>query len=100
MMYGIVLVLIAVIFAAQLMLCFSGKKNFVKLVPVMLIGIGEVVCGVVYLVSSYLDSIGEGIYGAPFAAVIYAIVLLIMLAGDGMAWLIWAIVKSAQNKRK
>lgn len=100
MMFSMVLVLISVVFAVQLLLCFSAKRTWVKLIPTILIGLGELACGVVYAVSMYLDSLGEGVYGAAFAAVIYTVVLLIVQAGDALAWLIFAIVRNVQKRRK
>lgn len=100
MMLSVVLVMIAVIFAAQLSLCMHAKQWWVKLIPLGLICLGELVCGAAYILSVYLERIGEGIYGAAFAAVVYAVVLLIVLAADGLAWAIFGIVKHAQNRRK
>ena len=91
-MLPVVIVMICLAVLVQLWLCFGEKRNWVKLIPLCLIGLGELACGVCYLMFDH-------IYGAAFVALIYGIVLLFMLAGDGVAWLIYFLVKKAQKTK-
>lgn len=100
MMFSFMIVLLAAVFLAQLLLCRNAKRLWVRLIPTILIILGELVCLALYAVSVYLEGAGQGIYGAAFAAVIYAALLMIFLVGDGLAWGIWGIYQSVQKRRK
>jgi len=91
-MLPIAVMMIFVTFAVQLFLCFRGGRGWIKCIPLYLIGAGELACAAGYFLFDH-------IYGAAFAAVIYGVALLIMLAGDALAWLIYILVKKAQKSK-
>ena len=93
MMLPVAAVMILLVLAVQLALCFCAKRRWVKAIPLYLIGAGELACAAGYF---FFDHI----YGAVFAAVIYAVVLLIALFGDALAWLICYIVKTYKTRNK
>lgn len=99
-MFSLALVLFAAVFIVQLLLCFRKSPLWVRLIPAGLIALGELACVGAYAVSMHLERTGAEIYGAAFAAVVYGMMLLILLAGDGLAWLIWGIYRSVQKRRK
>lgn len=92
MMLPIAAMMIILTFAAQLALCFCARLRWVKGIPLYFIGLGELACAAGYFLFDH-------IYGAAFAAVIYAVVLLIMLLTDALAWLIYFTHKKAQIKK-
>lgn len=92
-MLPIVVLMIVSTFAAQLVLCFRAGRRWVKGIPLYFIGLGELACGAGYFLFDH-------VYGAAFAAVIYTGVLMIMLLGDGFAWLIYLLVKKYKTRNK
>lgn len=86
------IMIISMTFVLQLVLCFRTGKIWIKLIPLCLIGVGELVCAAGYFLFDH-------IYGAAFASVIYAILLLIILSGDGLAWLVYFVVRKAQKSK-
>ena len=100
MVFSVLLFIFVGVFVLQLILCLKAKNLLIKLIPGLIILAAELVCIAAYAVSMYQEKIGEGIYGAAFAAVIYAIVNLILLAGDLVAWAISGLVNYVQKKRK
>lgn len=92
MVFPFVVVTIVLAFVAQIFLCFCVIRSWIKCIPLYLIGAGELACAAGYFLFDH-------IYGAAFAALIYGIVLLIMLAVDVLAWLIYAIVKKTQKSK-
>ena len=91
-MLSLVVSVILVTFAVQLLLCFRSERRWIKFLPLIMIAVGEFVCAVGYFLFDH-------IYGVAFAAVIYAIVLLIVLCGDAVVWLIYHIVRKAQKTK-
>ncbi len=100
MMFGIVGFLILAAFLAQIALCIRAKRRLVRLLPVVVLGLGELLCIAGFGVSVLLERSGHGVYGAAFAAVIYGYVLLIALMADGLAWVIFKTVRYIQKRRK
>ncbi|MBR4290006.1 MAG: hypothetical protein IKT52_05125 [Oscillospiraceae bacterium] len=92
MMLPIAVFIAVLTFAVQLALCFCARRKWIKCIPIFCIAAGELACAAVYFLYGH-------VYGAAFAAVIYAMVLLILLAGDALAWLIHHFVKRAQNHK-
>ena len=91
--------LLAAVFGVQLLLCRRAKRIRIKLVPLMLIGLGEALCGLAYCLSVYMERMGRDLYGAAFAAVIYGIFLLFFLVADGAAWAIHGLMITIQNHK-
>lgn len=95
MFLPLAVIIAGIVFAVQLMLCLKGKKRLGKLLPLFLIGVGEVVCWSVVLLEQFCPFP----YGAAFAAYIYAIILLIFLGADILAWVIWAVLKTVRDRK-
>lgn len=87
------IVLAAVLLIVQLLLCFKSKKVLIRLIPAILILLSQAVCGIVYT-----QNLGP--HGAVFAAAIYLILLAMLLAADGIGWLIFGIIWLIQKVRK
>ncbi len=86
-----------VLFSIQLLLCFSGAKTLLKLLPLILGGLLDVGCWVVLL----LDSLWACFpYGTALSAYILGILILIWLAVALFAWLIYGIAKTAQKRKE
>lgn len=89
---SLVILLAIVVFAIQMTLCVKMRKTMIRLIPAMIITTGIAVCGIVFMVA-------DSSYGAPFAAVIGAVVSAILLAVDGMAWLTYCFIRFIQKVR-
>ena len=100
MLFSFVYVLMAAVFLVQLLLCRRAKRIGVRLTPLVLIVLGEIICAAAYGVSAHMEQAGKDIHGAAFAAVIYAILLLYLLAADTAAWVVSAVVRFVQNRKK
>ena len=100
MFAGIAVLLILAAFGVQLLFCFFAGKRWVRWIPVAGILAGELVCCAAFIVCAWLEKAGKGIYGGAFAAYLYGLMLLMALAGALAAWLLRAIVRLAQKRRK
>lgn len=100
MIFSFAFVLIAVVFVAQLLLCRKAKQFWCKMIPLVLIALGELACLIAYMVSVNMEQAGKDVFGAAFAAVIYGMLLLYLLAADAVAWAVSAIVSFVQKRRK
>ena len=100
MIFSFVFVLMAVVFLVQLLLCLKAKKLWTRLSLPVLLGLGELACLAVYMASVLMDRAGKDIYGAGYAAVVYAIVLAYLAVFDGAAWTLWAVIRLIQNRKK
>lgn len=96
MMLFVILLLIGAVFPVQLLLCLSGKRLPVKLIPLALPLLCLGAAGVMAL------TVGEAM--APrddlLVAAILVMVSLYLLAAVATAWLICGIVKLIQKHRK
>ena len=99
MMFSFAFVLMAVVFFLQLLLCRMGKRRWLRWIPPVLIIMGEIACVAAYGLSVYLEQTGKDVFGAAFAAVIYGILLLYLLAADVLAWAVSAIVRFVQKRK-
>lgn len=99
MIFSLAFVLMAVIFFLQLLLCRKGKRLWIRLIPLMLIVLGEIACVTAYALSVHMEQAGKDVFGAAFAAVIYGILLLYLLAADALAWAVSAIVRFVQKRK-
>lgn len=100
MFAGIVVLLTLAAFGVQLLFCFIAGKRCVRGIPLAVILAGELICAAVYAACVWTEKMGIGIYGGAFAAYIYGLMLLMMLAGALTAWLIWGIINFVQKKKK
>lgn len=80
------------VFGIQFFLCCRTKKTMIRLIPAMVITALIAACGIVFLVAG-------NIYGASFAAVVYAVVLAILLAVDALSWFAYCIFRFIQKVR-
>ena len=78
-------------FPMQLFLCFHSKKNIIKMMPLLLI-IGFIAgCCIAALPGlSWMPEDGR------LAAIVLLFIGLFVLAADGLAWLIFGVVKLVQ----
>lgn len=83
----------AAVLAGQLLLCFRCKKLLHRLIPAIGILACQGVCGIVY-------AWDPGPYGAVFAAAVYLMLLAFLLAADGIAWLVFGMIRVTQKVRK
>ena len=94
MVLPMVLLLGSAVLLTQLVFCFYAKKLWIKLLPVGLALIMDVICWGLYFIGAFSE-----VYGGDFTAFIYGIVLLMVAAMAGMAWGIYGIVKLVQKRR-
>lgn len=100
MFAGIAVLLILAAFGIQLLFCFLTRKRWVRWLPTVTIFIGVTVCGAAFAVCVWMEEAGKGIYGGAFAAYLYGLILLVALTGALGAWLVWAVVRYIQKRRK
>lgn len=87
--------ILGAMFLAQLVLCFMGKRRWLRVLPLMVTAAADLICWGMYFGGCYSQ-----IYGAAFAFYIYGIALAVVLCGEGIAWAIYGIVKAVQKRRK
>lgn len=78
-------------FAVQFFLCCKTRKTLLRLIPAMAFAAGFVVCIIVYLTAAGM--------GTSLVAVVDMVLLAILLAVDGAAWLVYCIARFIQNVR-
>lgn len=100
MIFPLMLTFCGAVFVVQLKLCVTAKPIRIKLLPAVLIGILWMVCRGVYALLVHLNNIGKGIFGASFAAPIYAAVLLAFLVSDFFAWIIFWLIRAFAKAKK
>ena len=100
MLFSFVFVLMAVVFLVQLFLCLKAGKRWSRLSLPALLGLGELVCMAVYAASVLMERTGKDIYGAGYAAVVYAMLLAYLVFSDAAAWALWAVIRFVQNRKK
>lgn len=100
MFTGFAVGLILGAFTVQLLFCFRAESRKVCFLPAALLMLSGAACLAAYAAAVALEHSGKGIYGAAFAAVMYGFVVLAALTGVGAAWLVWAIVRFVQKRRK
>ncbi len=97
MWYGMIMVSAIAFFLAQLWCCFRCRRPWLRLLPMMVAAVLDVVCWVALLLSKSLaveDSVG-------FAAAILGFYILVCLVmGTALAWGIYGAVKVAQKMAK
>lgn len=79
------------LFAVQFILCCKTRKTLLRLIPAMVIAAGFVACIAVYLLSASM--------GTSLIAVVDMVLLAILLAVDGLGWLVYCIARFIQNVR-
>jgi len=95
MMLPMFILLAAAVFISQLVFCLFAKRLWIKLLP-LIVAMGlEAVCCMILLFDIFSD-----VYGAGFAALVYAVVILLLIAMIGFGWGIYGIVKLVQKQRK
>lgn len=87
MMAPFVLIVALLVAVVQLLLCFRGKALWVKLLPLILLLVGDGVCWLVYA-----SRVFSQIYGADFASYIYGIMLVLFAAADVLGWGVYGMV--------
>ena len=95
MLLAVLLMLCAAVFPVQLFLCVHSKKMGIKMIPLFLVLIFILCCAVIAVPALHLT--GED---GRLAALIAMFLGFFMLAADGVAWLIYGIVKAAQKLKK
>jgi len=95
MLLSVLFLFCIAIFPVQLFLCFHSKKMRNKMIPLILVLIFILCCAVIAVPDLCLT--GED---ARLAALIAMFLGLFVLASDGMAWLVYGIVKLVQKARK
>lgn len=95
MVLSLFILLAAAGFALQLTLCIQARRKWIKLAPVSLILVMDAACWIAY----FLDIFSE-IYDAAFASFVYGVILLLVLAVDLLAWVVYGIVKLIQKRKK
>lgn len=88
----LVIVLSAVVFAVQMLLCMGTRKTVVRLIPLIALGIGEGICAVVFVASG-------SSHDAAYVAIICAMVLAILMGIDALGWLTYCVIRFIRNVR-
>lgn len=84
----------------QLQICFSGKTVKKKALPGMVL-LGSILALILFsIVGVWLYQKGWPIYSAPYAAGIFAMLLVLPLVGIVLAWAIYGIVQGVQKRKK
>lgn len=96
MALAIFLSLCAAVFPIQLYLCFHDRKVWIKIFPLTLVIVYVVCCLIVISMPENTVIQPDG----RLAAVIALFIGLSLLAADGLAWLIWCVVKFTQKMKK
>lgn len=100
MLFSFVFVLMAVVILVQMLLCLKARKLWCRLSLPVLLGLGELACLATYFLSILMEQTGKDVFGMGFAAVIYAVMLAYLAAADAAAWIIWAVIRYIQNRKK
>jgi hypothetical protein len=86
-----------ILFAVQLTLCMKVKRIAVKCVPVYVLIIGIIYCGLEYI--GFFGSYSAGaISGNKLGAVLMLGIILFVGIGDVAAWIGYAIIKKIIKK--
>lgn len=96
MLLAVFLLLCISVFPIQLILCFRCKSLRIRIMPAVVLLLYIVFCVVIACASEQLMVQPDG----RLAALIACFVGLFVLAGDGLAWAIYGIVKLVQKLRK
>lgn len=80
-----------VVFGLQFFLCCKTRKTMIRLLPAMGIAVGFIACAIVYLMA--------GSMGTSLIAIMDLVVLGILLAVDGLAWLAYCFMRFIQKVR-
>lgn len=80
-----------IVFLVQFFLCCKTRKTLLRLIPVMVIAVGFVICAVVYLTSASM--------GTSLIAVVDLVLLAVLLVVDGLSWLVYCAARFIQNVR-
>lgn len=97
MLISLFVILLVGTFALQLLACVKGKNVLQRAIPVMVLCVLEVLCWILYFwAMAYMKET----FGSTLSAWIAAVIVLFLMAADALAWLIWAIVKLVQKRRK
>ena len=87
--------LITAVFITQLIFCFYARKLWIKLLPLFMPAGADILCWGMYFFGTF-----SHIHGGDFAAYIFGLIFLYMIAASGLAWGIYGIVKVVQKRRK
>lgn len=85
-----------IVFALQLLLCFKARRTAVKLIPLILIGVGLIFCAAIYLGLFGTYSAGS-ISGNQLVALILTLILSVTAAGILLAWGVYAISRKLSH---
>lgn len=96
MFLTIAAVLALAVLAGQLLICFRCGEKWKRLILPVLLGAGAAVCLSLTAVEQFIRLP----FGAAFAAYLYGLILLLLLAAAIAGWLIWAAVKTVQKCKK
>lgn len=96
MFLALFLLFCAAVFPVQLYLCFRRSKLWIRCIPLVCILVLILACLVFTFRPGWIFSGEDGRLAAFIAAYIGFYVLL----ADGVAWMIWGIVKFVQKRRK
>ena len=92
MMLPFILVIALIVAVVQMVLCFCAKRWWVKVIPLGVLVIGDMVCWGVYA-----SSVFSQIYGADFAAYIYGILLAVFAVVDILCLGFYGIVRKMKK---
>lgn len=85
------------IFVLQLVVCMKGKTALQRMIPLILLLVLEGICWLLYFwAMAYMKET----FGSTLTAWVGAVIVLFLIAADGLAWLAWAVVRFAQKRRK
>lgn len=93
MLLAVFSALCAAVFPVQLYLCLRCKKAVIKMIPLFFVLVWVIGCAA----TAGLHLAQED---GRLAAVIGCFIGFYVLVADGLAWLIWVIVKLVQKRRK
>lgn len=95
MLLAVFLIACAAVFPVQLFLCFRGRKNWIKMIPLMWIAVNIVCC----MTAIWLSETGYMQPDEQLAALIALFIGLSLVVLDGLAWLTWGIANLIQNRK-
>jgi len=94
------IVMVLLTFLVQLVLCLSAKKRWVRILPVILVSVLDLIGWGLYALA-VTEAFGE-IYSIEmgFTGFIFGIMGLYLVGGAVAAWGVFAVVKFIQKRRK
>lgn len=95
MVFPVIILFLCVLFCLQLVFCFKAERRWIRCGLLFMTALGDLACWILYAAGGFSE-----IFGAAFAFYIYGMVLTLALGAELLAWILYAVVKYIQKRRK